>query len=399
MIDEIDFGLRKVIDSAVESSVNIDETASLMELYVSRKKTLNLSDRQIQKILGMDRNTLNPILHGTAKHVNFINVIKLAHFFGVSVNDLAKLYIPEMNSQVIAEIQRSREAGFIMEFFDVSALMKMRFLKKDTTSKDMSDRITLFFGLDVLYDYSKGASFTAFSRSKRNSSDLMRNFWIQSALGHFTYIANPNPYIRSELIELIPKIRPYTRDVRNGLIKVLRALYHIGVTVIFQQSVEKLQVRGATMAVKGKPCIVLSDVQNNYPTLWFALLHELHHVLFDFEEIKKRVYHISSGEGDLFLMDEGKADDFAREYLLNDSRLRFASGYIGSNKHIEKLAKEWGVHPSIIYSIYCYKTNEWAFYSKYIPKMDEAITLLNTHPFEKETLIESAKKIKELISQ
>lgn len=398
MIDETNFALRKVVDSAVKSTINIDETASLMDLYVSRKKVLNLSDRQIQKILGMDRNTLNPILQGTAKHINFINVLKLAHFFGVSVNDFAKLYIPEMDTHTIGEIERSRQAGFIIEYFDISVLMKMKFLKKDSTSKDISDRITRFFGLDVLYDYSNSESFTAFSRSKRSSNDLMRNFWVQSALGHFAYISNPNPYRRDKLIDLIPKIRPYTRDVKSGLIKVLKALYNIGVTVIFQQGVEKLQVRGATMAVNGKPCIVLSDVQNNYPTLWFALLHELHHVLFDFEEIEKRVYHISSGEGDLFLMDEGNADSFARDYLLNDSRLKFASGYIASNMHVEKLAKEWGVHPSIIYSIYCYETNEWAFYGKYIPKMDEAIALLNTHPFEKETLIESARKIKELIS-
>ncbi len=393
-----DLELGKVIDAAIKSNIDIDKVTSLKELYSERKKTLRLSDRQIQQILGMDPNkTINPILEGTAKNVGFINVIKLAHFLGLSVNDLLKVYIPELDTKLIGEIQRSRDAGYIVETFDVATLMKMKFFASGSSSKDIGEKIKKFFGLKSLYDYSNNNLASAFSRTKRNSSDLMRNFWIQSAYIQFQNIDNPYPYNRKELIELIPKIRPYTRDVKNGLVKVLKALYCVGVTVIYQPSLEKIQVRGATMVVNDKPCIVLSNLQNYYPTLWFTLLHELHHVLFDLDDIKAQTYHISNDEGDLFLMNEERADNFAREYLLNESRLKFVSGYITSNLHVRKIANEWGVHESIIYSIYCYKTNEWALYNKYIPKMTEALELLNTHPFEKESLIESAQVIKELI--
>lgn len=397
-MDNIDIELRKVIDAAIQSSINIDDITSLKELYIAKKNSLKLSDRQIQKMLGMDPKTLNPILDGGAKQINFVNIIKLAHFLGISVNDLIRVYVPDLDSKQIGDIQRAREAGYIVEYFDVSILNKIKFFKSGSSSYDMSEKIKTFFNLDTLYSYSEDSLQSAFSRTKRNSNDLMRNFWVKSALVQFEVIANPNNYSRKELIDLIPKIRPHTRDVEYGLIKVLKALYRVGVTVIFQPSIEKLQVRGATMVVNKKPCIVLSDLQNNYSTLWFTLLHELHHVLYDIDEIEKRTYHISSGEGDIFLMNEEKADDFAREYLLNESRLKFASGYITSYSSIEKLSKEWGVHPAIIYAIYCYKTGEWAFYNKYIPKMDTALQLLNTHPFERETLVESAKQIKELIS-
>jgi Zn-dependent peptidase ImmA (M78 family)/DNA-binding Xre family transcriptional regulator len=397
-MNNIDIELRKVIDAAIQSSINVDDVTSLKELYISKRNALRLSDRQIQKMLGMDSKTLNPILNGEAKQINFVNVIKLAHFLGISVNDLIKVYIPDLDSKQIGDIQRAREAGYIVEYFDVAILNKIKFFKPGSSSYEMSEKIKAFFNLETLYSYSEGPHQSAFSRTKRNSNDLMRNFWVKSALVQFETIANQNNYNRKELIDLIPKIRPHTRDVEYGLIKVLKALYRVGVTVIFQPSIEKLQVRGATMVVNKKPCIVLSDLQNNYPTLWFALLHELHHVLYDIEEIGVRIYHISSGEGDLFLMNEEKADDFAREYLLSESRLKFVSGYITSKLSIEKLAKDWGVHPSIIYAIYCYKTGEWAFYNKYIPKMDVALQLLNTHPFERETLIESAEQIKKLIS-
>lgn len=397
-MEKEDCKIGNVIEAAIKSNIDIDKVTSLKELYNERKKTLHLSDRQIKQILGMDPNkTINPILEGTAKHVGFINIIKLAHFLGLSVNDLLKVYIPELDVNQIGEIQRSRDAGYIVETFDVATLMKMKFFASGSSSKDMADKIIKFFGLKSLYDFSNNDLAPAFSRSRRNSSDLMRNFWIQSAYVQFQNIDNPYPYNRKELVDLIPKIRPYTRDVKNGLIKVLKALYRVGVTIIYQPSLEKIQVRGATMVVNDKPCIVLSNLQKNYPTLWFTLLHELHHVLYDLEDIKSQTYHISNGEGDLFLMNEERADKFAREYLLNDSRLKFISGYITSNFHVKRFADEWGVHDSIIYAIYCYKTNEWALYNKYIPKMTEALELLNTHPFEKESLIESAKNIKELI--
>lgn len=370
---------------------------SLKELYNNKKALLGLSDRQIQKILGIDNKTLTPILEGTAKQINFTNIIKLSHFLGITVDNLTRLYLPDMNASQIGEIQRAKEAGYIVENFDVATLTKIKFFKPDEYSKDLSQRIINFFYLESLYDYSNDISFSAFSRTKRNSSDLMRRFWVTSAFTQFKMIDNPNEYDRQVLKELIPKIRPYTRNVKTGLISVIRALFQAGVTIIYQPSIEKLQVRGATMVVNGKPCIVLSDFQKNYPTLWFTLLHELHHVLFDFEEIEKRTYHISSGEGDLFLMDEEKADNFAKDYLLNEDRLNYAMAYINSPYQIEKLASQWGVHSSIIYAIYCFQTKEWALYNKYIPKMKEALELLNTHPFERDSLLEVVKELKETI--
>lgn len=396
---DFDKELAKVIEAAVTTTEEWDSTTTLKDLYDRKKESLNLSDRQIYKLLGMDKKTLDPILNVEAKQINFINIIKLAHFLGLSIKDLIEIYVPKMNTEQIAEIERSREAGYITEYFDVATLTKMKFLQSGISSKEASDKLKKFFNLDTIYDYSEDIAKTAFSRTKRDYNSSMRLFWVKSALTQFEYINNPYDYNRDELIKLMPKIRPFTRNEEFGLISVARALFAVGVTVIYQPTVDKLQVRGATMSVNGKPCIVLSNLNNRYPTLWFALLHELHHVLYDFDEIADMVYHISEDvELNLFLMNEEKADDFARQFLLNDSRYKNARGFITSNYHIEKKAKEWGLHPSIIYAIHCYETNEWPFYNKHIPKMDVALKLLNTHPFEKEELIESARKIKEVIS-
>lgn len=384
---------------AVEPNKEWDNSTSLRELYNRKKKNLNLSDRQIQKILGMERKTLKAILNAEAKQINFINMFKIAHFLGLSINDLIDIYIPRMSTEQIGEIERAREAGYITEYFDVETLTRMKFLERDSSSKDISDKLRIFFNLDSIYSYSKNISNTAFSRTKKNSNDLMRLFWVQSALLQFKMIENPYDYIREELLKLMPRIKPFTRDEEFGLIKVAKALYAVGVTIIFQPTLEKLQVRGATMSVNGKPCIVLSNLNNRYPTLWFALMHELHHVLYDFDDIADRVYHITEDiEKELFLLNEEKADNFAQQYFLTDSRYKYIRGFITSKMNINKFAAQLGIHPSIIYARHCYETKEWAFYNNYIPKMDVALKVFNTHPFEQESLAESVDRIKKVIS-
>ncbi len=394
---EFELELAKIIDPPVAPAGDLAALGSLKELYAAKKSALGLSDRQIQAILGIDAKTLNPILSGTAKQVNFVNILKLAHFLGLSVSDVSKAYVKDMATEQIAEIQRAREAGYIVENFDVAALTREKFFERGASAQSMAERVKRFFGLESVYSFSDNEITPAFSRTKRSSGDLMRRFWVQSAYTQFAEIANPNPYDRARLLDLMPRIRPYTRDVKNGLLKVLKALYNVGVTVIFQPSLGKVQVRGATMVVNDKPCVVISDHNKRYPTLWFTLLHELHHVLYDIDDIRRQTYHISDNGDDLFLMNEEKADDFATEFLLSESRLKFASGYIRSDLHIQKMARDWYIHPSIIYAMYCYKTNEWQFYGKHIPQMDAALELINTHPFERETLMESVAKIKELI--
>ena len=71
----------------------------------------------------------------------------MAHFLGLSVNDLIKVYVPELAPKQIGEIQRAREAGYIVENFDVSILVKMKFFNSNASSKDMSDKIKRFFNI------------------------------------------------------------------------------------------------------------------------------------------------------------------------------------------------------------------------------------------------------------
>lgn len=389
--------MRRVLDLAVKDTGNLPNK-SIKELFTEKVNELGISESQVLKLLGMQPKTLKAILDYSGVRIDVINVIKLGHFLGLSLNEIMKIYIPEMEMGQIGEIQSAKEASFMMEYFDIPSLRKAHFISTKEI-ENLKNRVTIFFGLDTIYDYSETSIFPAFSRSKRSSNDKVRDFWLKSAYTMFKGVDNPNAYNRKELLNILPRIRPYTKDVERGLTAVARALYNLGITVIFQPSIANLQVKGATFLVNDKPCIVLSDLNKRYPTIWFVLLHELHHVLYDLETLRQsKFYYHLTGEPDLFLLDEVAADTFAKDYLLSDERLKFIAPLINSKTSVSGYAESWGIHPSIIYSFYCQEYHAWGHpVGRKIPSSEQALRLLNTNPFERATLEESIKELKELV--
>lgn len=394
---KIDNNFSPILRPAIRECDENIASHSLQELYEIKKNRLGLSDRAIQKLLGIQLNSLKPILEGTAKQINLVNFIKLANFIGIEFEQLASSYLPTMDADVIGEIQDARDAGYLVEMFDLQTLKKCGFLTSENSTKNIVSRIKKFFNLKSLYDFASDDLGRAFSRTKKTSNEKMREFWIRSAYTQFISIDNPNKYSRSKLIEIIPKIKPYSRNEEYGLITVAKALYSIGVTVIYQPCLSKEQVRGATLCINEKPCIVISDLGKKYPTLWFSLMHELYHVLYDLEDISRKCYHISSDYGDLMLTNEDRADYFAQQILLSDDKLNFIEGYINSHINVLSYAQQWGIHSSIIYSTYCYKYDAWAKFNKYIPNTTKALKTINMNPFESSELVQNAKQIKKLL--
>jgi len=146
----------------------------------------------------------------------------------------------------------------------------------------------------------------------------------------------------------------------------------------------------------------LQPLNKNYATIWFALLHELHHVLYDYDEIKNNVFHLT-GEVDLFLLQEHKADEFSRNYFLPADRAKFIYKYIDNQLIVGNFAQENQVHPSLIYNFYCWdmdaagKGNYWAKYKHHQPDIKLALKDINVDPFDKKSVDQTVQYLKEHI--
>ncbi len=375
---------------------------SLEDLLKEKLEKSGLTKTQFEKLSGMERRSLDAILDKTSKQTDIIKLLKLAEFLEIDFNELLVVHFNERPAEEIKELQSSMDITFINKFFDLKTLISLGFIKKNDSLEKLKERICDFFGINSIYEYDKELNTVFYSRTKKTFSDKMKDFWIKSSYRYFELIDNPNDYNRQNLIDLIPKIKPYTQNVESGLLTVFQALYNIGITVIFQPSLPKTQIRGATFLIKNKPCIVITDFNKNYATIWFALIHELHHVLFDLDTIKKTIYHLS-GEPDLFLIQEDKANGFASDYLLSSEKMRFIEKMIHNKFMVEKFAKECQIHPCIIYSQYQWRQSEngndyWGAFKDCFPNIRNVTKRLNVSNWDIESIKKTALKLRELLT-
>ena len=155
--------------------------------------------------------------------------------------------------------------------------------------------------------------------------------------------------------------------------------------------------------VHKKPCIVITDHNKRYPTLWFTLLHELAHVIFHREQLATMKYHVSDGIGDAFLM-ESQADQFAQTLLLPQRKLDYIKNYINLDSFVQTYAAQNSIHPSIIYALHVWELNEkgddsgWARFNRQLTKTDVCSDKLHTNQWHGATLEAEADTAKNLLT-
>ncbi len=356
---------------------NVDELLSgifkpiqkrtLREVFNQRLDELEITQTNACEILKMEFRTLNGILDGTQKRIDVINLIKISDFLKSSKELVIQLYIESLESNFPHEVSLSPDKiEFIKANFDLAVLKKANFIDSVTDFPEIEKKITSFFGLKTIYDYERPAVDVAFSAGLvEPKNKLTRAFWIQAAKTAFEEIDNPHPYDRKALVEYFPQIRWHSTSVELGLKNVIRDIYRTGVTIIYQPSLPALHLRGATFCVNGKPCIVLTNYVGFYPTLWFALIHELFHVIFDWDEIRSNQYHLSGIDDERLTVieKEKEADHFAREYLFSKEKTQKIKPYLNDREYVKEFAHNNHVHPSFIYVFNAHDTGSrlaWA---------------------------------------
>lgn len=377
---------------------SFNDPVDIESLYAEKLAETGLKNSQVAKLLGIDRNSLTPIIKGTAKQPSVMNLLKVGEFLELDVSTMMSNFLQKKPKEEMKELENARKASFIAANFNLVRLKEVGFFMRIDDLNYIEQRLCTYFNIDTIFDYELIEASKLFSRTKNPYDNPMIDFWMKATYGYFEMLQNDHPYDREMLKTIIPKIRPYTRDVKKGLQTVIKALYNVGVTVIFQKHLSKTQIRGATMLVNDKPCIAITDLNKNYATIWFALLHELHHVLYDLEMIRDTAFHLT-GEGDLFLV-EDKANDFARDILFSNEKLNYIAPMIHNRLVVSQYAADQAVHPSIIYSFYQYEMskrgeNYYGAFKKEFPSITHLSKTLNINLWGEESITAAVAKIKE----
>jgi HTH-type transcriptional regulator / antitoxin HigA len=368
--------------NAILNNILKPETPGLKELFDNKVAELQITSTNVLEILNIQHRALKGILEGTQKMVDVTNLIKLANFLQLPKEDVIKLYIDSLEKTYSENIVSPKKIKFIQENFDLAALKKAGFIDSISDFENIESKLVSFLGLKSIFEYKRPSIKPAFSAGLvKPKNELTRSLWIHSAMTYFEDINNPYEYDRKTLIEYFPNIRWH--NVEFGLLTIIKDLYKLGVTVIYQAPLPALHLRGATFSINDKPCIVLTNYVGFYGTLWFALIHELFHVLFDWDEIRNNIYHLSDqDENELVVKEKEKeANSFAREYLFPKEKMNQINYNINNSVFVEEFAKNNHVHPSIIYVFNAYdssKTNRvaWARARKNEPDISKCISHL-----------------------
>lgn len=396
--------------NALLNGIDFDEdysknSLSLRERFDNRIAELGITPTYVLGILNINYRALEGILDGTQRRIDFVTLTKLARFLGITTNLVVRLYIETLERNNPDDLKVADKRTFITTNFDLATLRAANIISSISDFDHIEERLTRILGLRSIFDYNTDeieAAFSSGATKPRNAST--RKYFIEKSRSIFKTLNNPYDYDKEALIKYFPKIRWHSTDVESGLINVIRSLYKLGVTVIFQPKLPSLQLRGATFAVNEKPCIVLTDYRGFYPTLWFALIHELFHVLFDWQEILDKKYHLSDEESDLFVLKqkEDEANDFAREFLFPAKKMEMISDKILSERisdknYIKRFALDNHVHQSIIYANYAFDNkheNFWAKTQKYMPEINSLLNVLGNNLGNQATAREVAEYYK-----
>jgi len=377
---------------------------TLRELFDKRLHELKTNQTSIQKLLKIERRSINGVLDGTQRRADVKVYNKLASFLNISPEQVIQMHLAQVERNFVVASTPLNKKKFIRENFDATVLKKAGFIKDASNYIEIDNKIVSFFGFDQLFEYEKrsfNAFFSAGAITPSVRINTTRDFWLTAAKSLSAKLDNPYPYNRQKLIEYFPQIRWHSTNVGFGLVNVIKALYRLGITVLYQPPFSSLHLRGVTFPVNNKPTIVLTDHKGFYPTLWHCLIHELYHVLFDWEEIKNDGYLISEDSDESLTLEEREvdADDFARDYLFSAEKLEEIKPYMRDSGYISEVAKNNNVHPSFIYVYYAHDNaaldrKAWARARVQNPDVKKAVHRLendwnNVLPIE-----EFAKKLK-----
>jgi HTH-type transcriptional regulator / antitoxin HigA len=358
-------GIDNLINGAIKSGEN---KTLLRQHFESRLEFLGITLNQFCEGYEMAFRTINAILDGNFKYLDPISLMKIANFLNVSSDEILKECLSYMSANTQIQLEDSKKRTYILDNFNLHALKKDGVISSIKDFGHIEKCLLRAYGLKDIYEYSELDKLHGlFSSIKATLKDARpkKNFK-NKAIKICNSIVNSNSYNQDDLKAFFPRIRAYSLDVETGLLRLIRELYKLGITVVIHPSLSLSGARGLTIESNGKPSIILTDIGKKYSTLWFTLIHELYHVVFDWEDILAGRLHVT--DDDEFVNDkELKANEFAREYMFPRKRLEEISTKISDPVIVKDFAIESNVHYSIIYDNFCYDNpDQYPLYSRFI---------------------------------
>ena len=117
---------------------------TIKKLFEEKIRNVNMSRNQVEKLLNIERKTLNSILDNTAKRIDIFNIIKICVFLDINLDNYMKLFLASTNTETQKELEIIRKSNFINQFFELKRIFS--FFVKFSTMDNSIQRNVCGFG-------------------------------------------------------------------------------------------------------------------------------------------------------------------------------------------------------------------------------------------------------------
>ncbi|SFM28501.1 addiction module antidote protein, HigA family [Gracilibacillus orientalis] len=138
-------------------------------------------------------------------------------------------------------------------------------------------------------------------------------------------------------------------DYESSIKSARKLLNRLGIYLVFCDAVVNSKVRGALTSYKKHPSIFLSGRFKSHDHVWFALIHEIGHLLLHYIPEESLITLEHDLEFQEVSHKEKEANKFARDFFIHpDDYKDFVSTQEFDKKNIEQFAKSQDILPGIV---------------------------------------------------
>ena len=159
-------------------------------------------------------------------------------------------------------------------------------------------------------------------------------------------------YNKDRLIELLDKFKllALNNDYESSIKSARKLLNRLGIYLVYYKALENSKVRGALTTYRKSPAIYLTGRFKTHDHVWFALLHEIGHLVMHY--IPNELIVTLENEMELkptVDIKEKEANEFARDFLIDKSEYKeFIDKGRFKESSIHDFAVSQGVLPGIV---------------------------------------------------
>lgn len=221
----------------------------------------------------------------------------------------------------------------------------------------------------------------ALLRTGLNANDLSNDLLLVAWKARVTKVAEDiistrNIVYKEMDISWLPQLAKLSVEP-DGPARARDLLLEHGIILVAEPQIQGLKIDGAAFLVEGIPIIGMTLRRDTIDNFWYTLLHEAAHVAIHYRMGLAIGFYDDNDHSSLDEI-EKEADDFASNLLIPEDIWKRSPARISKTiEPIEKLAKDLGIHPAIIYGRLQKERNNYTIFTDKLGRGSVRQTLLS----------------------